>query len=69
LIFTEVKEVHTTLANFDADYLPGHTFCFIDMLTGFLKGNTIGGADEFRSEDYEERDQYSIRASQPMSRC
>jgi len=59
--------VHTTLADFNADYFPGDTFCLVDMISGFLKWNAVRGREEWGGEDHEQCDQESNPPRQSMS--
>ena len=68
LIFAEVEEVHSALTNFHAEHLSGDAFCFVDVISGFLKGNAIRGGEERCGVDYEHRDYQPGPTRQSKSR-
>ena len=69
MIFAKVEEVHATLTNFHVEHLSPDAFCFVDMVSGFLKGDAIRRGDKGSYEEHEQRGQGCIPAKRSISRC
>ena len=55
LIFTEVKEVDASCANFYSEYFAGDAFGFPDMLARFVNGDAVGSGEKCCEEHHRQQ--------------
>src|SRR5579872_192889 len=69
LILTEIEERDTAGPEFHANDFSRHTFGFVDMLSGFLHRDAVGGVETWTCEECQKHDQGYSSDRKPWLHC